>query len=91
MTQRFKIRKNGNINGMCPGGKKHYTECIHCENLLSINKPLGIPVLIICKAGGIEGYTMGKEREGNGQEVTHVTKDSQSIGTINTLLIKDID
>ncbi len=60
MSQKFKIRKNGNIGGMCPKGKTHYKECINCNNLLSINKPLGIPVLIICRCGGVEGFTLGE-------------------------------
>ena len=60
ITQSFKIRENGNINGMCPKGKKHYLECINCEDLLSMNRPLGIPVKIVCRCGGVEGYTLGE-------------------------------
>ena len=60
MSQSFKIRKNGNIKGMCHKGKKHYKECIGCEDLLSMNKPLGIPLRIVCRCGGIEGYTLGE-------------------------------
>ncbi len=56
MTQKFKVRKNGNIDGICPLGKKHINDCKECENLLSLQTFYGDPKLIICRAGGIEGY-----------------------------------
>ncbi len=59
MTQHFKIGKNGNIKGLCTktGKTIHNTECKICDDCLSFNAPLGIPTLIICRCGGIEGYT----------------------------------
>ena len=64
MTRKFKIRKNGNINGVCPLTNKtnHYSVCRGCDNLDSMPTMLGKPVgIMICRAGGIEGYTMKKE------------------------------
>ncbi len=73
MTQHFKIRKNGNIEGMCPKDNKikHNSVCKKCDDCLSFNAHLRIPYLIICKGGGVEGYTYSpiKKKQDNDQEV----------------------
>ncbi len=65
MSQHFKIGKNGNIKGLCPKTSKtiHNSICRTCEDCLSFNAPLGIPTLIICRCGGVEGYTMKKPKK----------------------------
>ena len=69
MSQHFKIQKNGNIKGICPkeGKTIHNSICKKCEDCLSFNAPLGIPYLIICKGGGVEGYTYSpiKKKQSN--------------------------
>ena len=75
MSQHFKVQKNGNIKGVChkEGTTIHNSICKKCDDCLSFNAPLGIPTLIICRCGGVEGYTLGetlkekaKQRLGSG-------------------------
>ncbi len=65
MSQHFKISKNGNIKGICPKTSKtiHNSVCKTCNDCLSFNAPLGIPTLIICRCGGVEGYTYSPQGE----------------------------